>query len=65
MPVVEGVEGGILPHTHNYFYRWGSSGKKYYFKPNDEVSRMIAKDKATKQGDAVRASMAGRSVVRS
>ena len=38
------------------YYRWGSSGKKYYYIPNDKKSREKAKEKANKQGIAIYAS---------
>lgn len=37
------------------FYRWGNHGKKYYYIPNNKKSRMIAKNKASKQGKAIKA----------
>lgn len=38
------------------FYRWGTSGKKFYFDPESEQSRGIAKSKAQKQAQAIYAS---------
>jgi len=38
------------------FYRWGLTGKKYYYKVNHEKSRVIAKEKARKQGIAIKIS---------
>lgn len=63
MPVREGSEPGPMPGTNRYFYQWGRSGKKYYFNPVSEVSRMTAKDKATKQGDAILQSMQKRKII--
>ncbi len=37
------------------FCRWGSSGKKYYYDPNDKASKEAARKKANKQGAAARA----------
>lgn len=34
------------------FYRWGSSGKKYYYTKGNKSSRRAAKSKADKQGRA-------------
>lgn len=34
------------------YYQWGQHGKKYRFKPNNKISRKIAKDKAQRQADA-------------
>ena len=38
------------------FYRYGASGKKYYFTANDSSSRERAKKKAGKQAQAIKAS---------
>lgn len=35
------------------FYRWGNSGKKYYYIVNNKRSRDIAKQKAKRQGMAI------------
>lgn len=35
------------------FARWGVKGKKYYYIPNNKVSRESAKLKALKQGRAI------------
>lgn len=35
------------------FARWGKMGKKYYYIPNNKVSRESAKLKALKQGRAI------------
>lgn len=35
-------------------YRWGNSGKVYYYSPSNEESRKRAKEKAERQGRAVR-----------
>jgi len=37
------------------FARWGEQGKKYYYTCKDETSRKRAKDKARKQGQAIKA----------
>lgn len=37
------------------FYRWGKSGAKYHYTPGNENSRKRAKEKADKQGRAIRA----------
>lgn len=37
------------------YYQWGESGKKYHYTADDEESREEAKEKARKQGRAVRA----------
>lgn len=50
MPVKRGRD------KKGYFYRWGSSGKKYYFKKGDRSARTRAKNKAERQGRAIRAS---------
>jgi hypothetical protein len=50
MPVRNGRD------SNGPFYRWGNSGKKYYYKPNNEKSRDMAKEKAKKQGIAIHAS---------
>lgn len=63
MPVREHTEPGPLPGTNRYYYSWGRTGAKYYFNPVSEVSRMIARDKATKQGDAIKQSMARRKIM--
>lgn len=42
--------------SKGYFCRWGSSGKKYYYNPNDKSSRERARKKADKQGAAAHAS---------
>lgn len=40
------------------YFQWGYSGKKYYYKLNNEQSRKVAKAKAAKQGKAIKASQA-------
>lgn len=47
MPVVVGRD------SKGAFYRWGIRGKKYYYDPNDNISRAKAKKKAQKQGIAI------------
>jgi len=41
--------------SKGYFCRWGKSGAKYYYDPNDKASRERAKKKADKQGAAIQA----------
>ena len=50
MPVNEGKDnkGG--------YFRWGQSGKKYYYKVNNPISKTIARHKAWIQGVAMRMS---------
>lgn len=38
------------------YYQWGDSGKKYHYEAGNKQSRESAKEKAEKQGRAVRAS---------
>ena len=38
------------------YVKWGESGKKYYFDPDDKASRQRAKAKAQKQAAAILAS---------
>jgi hypothetical protein len=38
------------------YYQWGDSGKKYHYEEGNKTSRERAKNKATKQGQAARAS---------
>jgi len=38
------------------YYQWGESGKKYHYQLGDKSSREKAKEKATRQGTAARAS---------
>ena len=38
------------------FYRWGDHGKKYYYNLNSVRSKSIAREKAAKQGRAIKAS---------
>jgi len=47
MPVQQGTD------KKGPFYRYGKSGKKYYYKSRDESSRKRAKQKATIQGYAI------------
>jgi len=44
------------------FYKWGQSGKKYYYIPRNAQSRNKAKQKALKQGRAINASKYKRSI---
>ncbi len=48
MPVARGHD------SHGSYYRYGKTGKKYYYKPNNVQSRKIAKIKAGKQGKATK-----------
>ena len=38
------------------FYQWGKSGKKYYYDPTSKESKEKAKEKAKKQGAAIKIS---------
>lgn len=38
------------------YYQWGDSGRKYHYEAGKKQSREAAKRKATKQGQAARAS---------
>ena len=37
------------------YYKWGKNGFKYYYIKNNEKSRMRAKEKALRQGRAIKA----------
>jgi hypothetical protein len=37
------------------YYQWGSTGKKYYYLPNNRQSREKAKELAMRQGRAIQA----------
>lgn len=50
MPIKRGTD------SKGSFYRYGESGKKYYFKAGDPTSRANAKKKAGKQAQAIKAS---------
>lgn len=50
MPVHRGKDG------KGPYYQWGESGKRYHYESGDKRSRERAKDRATKQGQAARAS---------
>ena len=50
MPVERGKD------TQGPFYRWGKSGKKYYYKANNKKSREVAHNKARRQGVAIKIS---------
>lgn len=50
MPVNRGRD------TKGTFYRWGKTGKKYYYKTGDKASRDGAKSKANRQAKAIYAS---------
>ena len=41
--------------TRGSYYRWGQSGAKYYYTPNNKQSRENAKQSAMRQGRAVHA----------
>ena len=49
MPVNRGKD------SDGCYYKWGSKGKKYYYKCGDSASRAKAKGKAAKQGKAAHA----------
>jgi hypothetical protein len=53
-------EGSAMPvdrgqDSKGPYYRWGGSGKKYRYTAGNKRSRKMARDKATKQGQAARA----------
>ena len=50
MPIKRGTD------TKGSFYRWGSRGKKYYYKTGNTSSRNRAKQKAQRQARAAYAS---------
>lgn len=50
MPVHRGRDG------EGPYYQWGDSGKRYRYEPGDKESRDKARERAEKQGRAVRAS---------
>jgi len=50
MPIKRSVD------SKGVYYRWGESGKKYYYKPGNKRSRNIAYNKARKQEIAIYAS---------
>ena len=47
MPIQQGVD------KRGFYFRWGYSGKKYYYVTNKGMK--IAKGKAAKQGKAIHA----------
>ena len=50
MPVHRGKD------SDGAYYQWGESGKKYHYEAGNKRARARAKEKATKQGRAARAS---------
>lgn len=48
MPVHQGYNG-------YYFYQYGMHGKKYYFNPFNNKTRLSAYNKARRQGQAIHA----------
>jgi len=52
MPVREGKD------KNGPYFQWGHHGKKYYYDPSKPKSKEIARDKAAKQGRAIKASQA-------
>lgn len=50
MPVERGRD------SKGSFYRWGATKHKYYYKTKNKQSREIAKNKAKKQGKAIKIS---------
>ena len=50
MPVKSGKD------SKGSYYKWGKSGKKYYYIAGNKKSRSSAKRKAEKQGKAIHAS---------
>lgn len=49
MPLQKGKDKG------KSFFRWGSQGKKYFYKPDSVRSKSVAMDKAVLQGKAIHA----------
>jgi hypothetical protein len=49
MPVQRGKD------SKGPYYQWGGSGKKYHYTPGNKRSRDLAREKATKQGQAAHA----------
>lgn len=54
MPIEQGYE--MVDGERTGWYRWGSSGTKYYYKPGDASSRTRAKNNAREQQKAAYAS---------
>lgn len=54
MPIKQGYE--YKDGEKKGWYRWGDSGKKYYYTPGNESSRKRAKNKAEEQQEAAYAS---------
>jgi hypothetical protein len=50
MPIKRGTD------SKGPFFRYGLSGKKYYYTPGDKESRDKARNKAGKQAQAIKAS---------
>lgn len=42
------------------YYQYGTSGKKYYYTPNDSQSRKYAREMAIRQGKAIAISKYGK-----
>ena len=53
MPVKRGQD------KQGRFYQWGTDGKRYYYRPEDESSRKRARARATMQGRAIAAREGG------
>jgi len=51
MPIIHGYDESIRPTQG--FYKWGQSGKKYYYMTKNEDSRKKAYDKSIKQMHAI------------
>jgi hypothetical protein len=49
MPIFQGLD------SNGYFYRYGETGKKYYFDSSDPVSENDAYTHAVKQAQAIHA----------
>lgn len=53
MPVQKGTE--TVQGERKGYFKWGSTGKKYYYWLDSERSKTIAYNKALKQGRAIHA----------
>jgi len=55
MPYITGSD------VKGHFIKWGPSGKKYYFNPDNKTSRQRAKKNAQKQAAAINANRSKKS----
>ncbi len=46
----------FIDNDGSTFYQFGKSGHRYYYNPNSQRSELIARNKALKQGRAIKAS---------